>query len=137
MTPRHQHHQAPEWLDRITAHHQRVAQVLGDVSRVLDRMTPQVISAQSWTLDVNGQATAQYRVPFQCLVVDSQSAHALVIANQPLSEVPGTGPGVGFVRVGGTTVWNANGYTWSVYGGVQGEVITVTAYANPQQPYAR
>lgn len=124
------------WAE-LAGTNKQLAAAVGDLRGVLHALVPQVIGNQTVALDANGQAGGQFRLPYRCLVVDSQSAKVLTVANAPLGIQPGAGVGIGFVRVGGYSVLNIAGYTWAIYGGNAGELVTVAAYANPQQPYAR
>lgn len=128
---------APEWLGELTGHYHRMHAALGDMTRALHKLVPLVLGSETVVLDVNGQAAKQFRVPFKCITVDSQSAKVLTVEAAPLSTQPNAGPGVAFVRAGGFVVCNLTSYTWSIYGGNPGDLVTVTAYANPQPPYAR
>lgn len=125
------------YLAELREQHAGYTRVLGDVSRLLGELAPAVLGTRTYKLDANGAATDQYRIPYRCIVIDSQSQAQLTAANMTLqSEAPGIGPGVGFVRPGGFAVHNFRGYSWSVYGGNPGDLIAVTAYATPQDPAA-
>lgn len=127
--------QHPAWWE---AHHKLTGSIV-DLNAVLRKMAPQVLNVQTFTLDASGSATAQYRVQYQSLTVDSQSTKLLTIANMPLQAPPGpgAGPGIYVVKAGGFAVVNFTGYVWSIYGGTANEVVTVTAYGNPQPPATR
>jgi hypothetical protein len=113
----------------------QLAGVIGDLSALVQRMAPTVIGVQTVALDANGTAAVSYRVPYQAITVDSQSAKVLTVANMPLQgAAPASGPGVAFVRIGGFAVQNFRGYAVSVYGGNQGELVTIAAYGTPLPP---
>jgi hypothetical protein len=119
-------------------HQSSAAGTLGDISRVLEQMAPRVVGLRTYVLDAFGTCGDQYRLPYRCITVMSQSAKLLTAFNQPIAEsAPQAGPGVAYVRIGGYEVINFAGYAWSIYGGNAGELVTVTAYARPQQPYSR
>jgi hypothetical protein len=125
-------------VEELREAHGHTVRVLGDVGKLLDRMTPKIIEVRTIVLDANGCAHNGYHVPYKALCIDSGSAKLLTVANMTLqSEAPGQGPGIVFVRIGGTRVVNLAGYSWSIYGGNAGELVTVTAFANTQPEYAR
>lgn len=127
---------AAQLLDSTEKTH-RLTGVMGDLTKVLDRMAPTVIGVQTVILDANGCHTVQYRLPYASLFVDSQSAQLLTIANSPLQTgAPNAGPGVAFVRPGGNAIINFRAYQWSIYGGLPGDKVTVTAFAHPQLAHA-
>jgi hypothetical protein len=127
---------AAQLLDSTEKTH-KLTGVMGDLTKVLDRMTPVVIGVQTVVLDSVGCATVSYRLPYQSLFVDSASAQLLTVANSPLQTgAPNAGPGVAFVRPGGNAVINFRAYQWSVYGGLPGDKVTVTAFAHPHAAHA-
>lgn len=123
-------------LHHATEAHTKVAASVGDLSRVLDEMVPRVVGQETVMLDENGSFSRQFRVPFRSIFVDSLSQAILTVTNgTPQSEAPGAGPGIAFVRAGGSAVINFRSYQWSIYGGAAGELVTVTAFGNPQPPF--
>lgn len=117
--------------------HGRLTGAVGDLSRVLDELVPRVVGQETVELDANGMFSRQFRVPFRALFVDSLSEAVLTVSNgTPQSDVPGAGPGVAFVRAQGSAVINFRAYQWSIYGGAPGDLVTVTAFGNPQPPYS-
>lgn len=113
--------------------HEQLLGAIGDLSKVLKQMTPPVLGAQSIALDANGNGSVSYRLPFGSVFIDSNSAHLLTVAaSPPMGQAPGPGPGVAFVRPGGHATLNFSAYTVSVYGGAAGELVTVQAFARPQ-----
>lgn len=122
----------------MSDHHAKTAGAIGDLSKLLDELAPKVIGYQTYALDANGTATGNYRVPFRALYVESQSIKLLTVASAPVeTDTPTFGPGVGYVRIGGASVINLRGYTWAVWGGNAGELVTVTVFSQPQPPFSR
>lgn len=118
--------------------HGHLVAAVGDLTRLLDQMTPTVVGQETVVLDAGGGAFRQFRVPFRALYVESQSTKLLTVANSTLqSAAPVAGPGVAFVNVGGAAVINFRAYQWSIYGGVAGELVTVTAFGTPMPPFSR
>ncbi len=114
-----------------------LGRVIGDLSQVIKTMVPRVLGTRTYVLDAQGTATDQYRVPYACLSVISESAAKLTVASSPLQgAAPGAGSGQGRVPANGFAVLNLAGNAWAVYGGAAGELITVTAYTQPQPPAA-
>lgn len=86
-----------------------------------------------------GAATAGtvYTASITADPVDSP-ASTLVVAAAPLQgAVTAAGPGVAALRRNGSAVVNFRAYQWSVYGGTAGDLVTVTAFAQPQPPNTR
>lgn len=129
---------AAEMVERVAESHRHVAAAVADLSRVLDELAPKVIALETVALDAAGTATRQYRVPFQCLYVESQSAKVLTVAGMSMqSDAPGAGPGIAYVRAGGAATANIRAYQWSIWGGTAGELVTVTVFSRPQPPFSR
>lgn len=139
---RRQFLRAPQGGDRTMAQAAEILQqhhkALGDLTGVLRMLIPQVIGVSTVMLDAAGTAQLQYRIPYRALFVDSQSAQKLTVASSPLeSAAPGPGAGVAVIRAGGAVVVNFTANVLSLYGGTQGDLVTITAFANPQPPFAR
>lgn len=118
--------------------HTELTAAVGDLTQVMRRMAPFVLGVQTVILDINGQGSVNYRVPYGCVFVDSASTHVLTIANAPLqSAAPGGGPGVAFVRIGGNRLVNFQSNVLSIYGGQAGELVTVEAFGHPLAPTSR
>ncbi len=110
---------------------------IGDLSGVLEQMSPRVIDSRIVALDANGQASGQHRLPFASLAVTSFSGSQLTIAAAPpAGSAPGPGPGVTQVAPRGFRVLNARAYAWSVYGGSPGDLVDIQAFSRPQPPAA-
>jgi hypothetical protein len=113
----------------------KVADAVGDLSKAIDHFAPVVLGSATYTLDVNGQATEQYRAQFQALNVISGSGNQLVIAaDTKKGAAPGPGPGSAIVQPGGFSGVNVKGYAWTIYGGIAGDQVTVQALARPIPP---
>lgn len=114
-----------------------LGKAIGDLSNAIRTMVPKVLGTGIYILDANGQATDQYRLPYGCLSLISESANKLTVASSPpQTAAPGKGPGAGRVPANGFAVLNLSGHVWTIYGGIAGELVTVTAYAVPQPPAA-
>lgn len=121
----------------MTEHHAKLYGAVGDLSKLLDELAPKVIGMETVVLDSNGTASRQFRVPFRSLFVDSQSTKLLTVAGMPMqTAAPLAGPGIAYVRIGGAAVCNIRAYQWSIWGGVAGELVTVTVFSQPQAPSA-
>lgn len=108
---------------------------VGDMTRMLARLVPEVLSQETVILDANGQATKQFRVPFRAISVDNFGQGNLTVAADTLKgAAPNLGPGVARVGPGGYAVINTTGYAWTIYGGTAGDAVTVATYACPQPP---
>lgn len=113
-----------------------LAKPIGDLTAAIRRMVPRVLSCELKQLDANGQATGQYRVPFQSLSFLSESSATLTVTSSaPGAGAPGPGPGTGRVPAGAFVVLNLSGYVWTIYGGNPGDLVTVQAFALPQIPH--
>ena len=128
---------AAELAERMTESHRHVASAVTDLSALLTEIAPKVLGQESIVLDANGSATRQFRLPFQCVSVESQSAKVLTVAGGGGSAAPTVGPGVAYVRANGATVANIRAYQWSIWGGNAGDLVTVTVFSRPQPPYSR
>jgi hypothetical protein len=114
-----------------------IRKVLGDLSGVLEQMSPRVLDSRIVALDASGQAAGQHRLPYQCLAVTSFSAFPLTVAAAPLAgQAPGPGPGVTRLPPGGSRTINIRAYAWSVYGGAAGDLVNVETFSRPQPPAA-
>jgi hypothetical protein len=122
----------------MTEHHKALHGAVGDLTKLVDELAPKVIGMETVALDANGTASRQFRVPFQSLFVDSQSAHVLTVAGMPLqTSAPNMGPGIAYIRIGGAAVCNIRSYNWSIWGGAAGELVTVTVFSRPQPPWCK
>jgi hypothetical protein len=125
-------------VERLGEHHKHLTGAIGDLSKLLDQLAPKVIGQETVVLDANGTATRQFRIPFRCLYVESQSAQLLTVAGMPMQTAPPhAGPGIAYVKAAGATVANIRAYQWSVWGGTQGDLVTVTVFSVPQPPFSR
>jgi len=115
---------------------ERFQAAVGDMTKFLRLLEPAVcLDTRTVQLDANGQATAQFRVPFRAVHVTSQSAAALTItASPPAASAPANGPGVAMVHAGGQETFNIGGYAWSIYGGTAGEQVTVQTFSRNLNP---
>jgi len=119
-------------------HHAALTGAVGDLSKLLDELAPKIVGYETVVLDANGAFTRSYRVPFRCIYLESQSTKVLTVAASPgETDVPASGAGVGYVKVGGASVINLRAYSWAIFGGVAGELVTVTTYSQPQPPFSR
>ena len=127
-----------ELAERLTESHRHVTAAVAGLSEALTELAPRIIAEETVMLDPNGAATRQYRVPFQCLYVESQSAKVLTVAGMSMqTAAPAAGTGVAYVRAGGATVANIRATVWSIWGGIPGDLVTVTVFSRPQPPYSR
>lgn len=114
-----------------------IVTAIGDLSGLLRQLAPRVLGAATYQLDARGQASDQYRLPFAAIAITSFSAQKLVLAAMPIqAAAPGNGPGITIVPPNAFRLVNLAGYTWSVYGGTQGDQICVEVLSRPQPPAA-
>lgn len=128
----------------MSAMDREIAQLLADVknqltltatafrelrySRVLDSGTRMFNSAGVIEL-------SYYKVPFQSVMVQSNSGQKTIVHNQPRTQIPTEGNGVAIVGPYQMGVYNIAGSALTFYGN-PGDTITYTVFAQPQPPAA-
>lgn len=114
-----------------------VYEAMGDLAGAIRSMVPIVLSAETWILDVNGQAGREYRVPFRSIAVWSFSAQQLTLTDAPKQTAPPTtGPGVARIPINGFKLTNFSSHAWTLSGGTPGDVVCVETYGLPMPPAA-
>jgi hypothetical protein len=108
---------------------------MGDMTKALRAMVPVVVDVRTVVLDANGQAEADFRLPFRAVSVTSASASTLTLSPGPkTTAAPTSGPGVCVIPARSFQTFNCSGYTWSLYGGSPGDQVTVQAFGTPVPP---
>lgn len=111
------------------------AKVLGDLARAVRALAPVVLQTETIVLDGSGAVSRQFKVPYSCVAVDSNSAALLTLAAATLgAAAPASGPGVANIKPRSFVVANLSGYAWTLYGGSAGEQVTIQTLGRPQTP---
>lgn len=113
-----------------------ITEAIGDLSRKFAALSPEILGSATYQVGAAGNPVGeQYRVPFRALSISSTSTQYLVLtADSAKQSGPSSGAGVAIIPPRGFYVANMAGYTWTVYGGLAGDQVTVSAFTRPMPP---
>ena len=113
-----------------------VADAIGDLSKVMRALSPAVLGSATYQVGPAGNPpTESYARRFEALTIASTSQQYLVLTSDTAKQsAPGSGPGVAIVPPRGFLVAHMTGHAWTVYGGLPGDQITMTAFTRPLPP---
>jgi|GEM_PF-4267280 len=94
-----------------------------------------VIESASFKFNANGVIERNYPLPYNSVMIVSQSSAKVVAANQPNGVAPTEGNGTGIVGPYGFGVYNIAGRSLTLYGN-PGDYVTIIVDACAQQPAA-
>lgn len=99
-----------------------------------------VLEAATWAFDASQIIERRFRVPFAALAIVNHSAaqtlyvEAMPSRGQLITAAQAQGPGIFVVEAGKAAVFNTAGNTFTMYGGLSGELVEAQVFARPQSP---